>query len=79
MQYSEIEVHIYKESTRDPFKHIMDNPTFNRESLLYLACNDKMPFFTSEQPKRYKLWSCQKMSHALHYLLENILKRFGLK
>ena len=33
---------------------------FNREGSLYLACNVKMPFFTSEQPKRYKLWSCQK-------------------
>ena len=79
MQYSEIEVNIYKESTRDPFKHIMDNPTFNREGLLYLACNDKNAFFTSEQPKRYKLWSCQKMPDALHYLLDNILIRFGSK
>ena len=26
--------------------------TFNREDSLYLACNDKMLFFTSEQPKR---------------------------
>ena len=34
--------------------------TFNREGSLYLACNDKNAFFTSEQPKRYKLWSCQK-------------------
>ena len=32
--------------------------TFNREGSLYLACNDKNAFFTSEQPKRYKLWSC---------------------
>ena len=39
----------------------------------------KMPFFTSEQPKRYKLWSCQKMCDALHYLLDNIFIRFGLK
>ena len=31
--------------------------TFNREGSLYLACNDKNAFFTSEQPKRYKLWS----------------------
>ena len=38
-----------------------------------------MPFFTSEQPKRYKLWSCQKMSDALHYLLDNIFIRFGSK
>ena len=39
----------------------------------------KMPFFTSEQPKRYKLWSCQKMCNALHYLLDNIFIRFGSK
>ena len=53
--------------------------TFKREASLYLACNDndKMPFFTSEQPKRYKLWSCQKMCEALHYLLDNISIRFG--
>ena len=36
-------------------------------------------FFTSEQPKRYKLWSCQKMCDALHYLLDNIFIRFGSK
>ena len=52
---------------------------FNREGSLYLACNDKNAFFTSEQPKRYKLWSCQKMCDALHYLLDNICIRFGLK
>ena len=39
----------------------------------------KMPFFTSEQPKRYKLWSCQKMCDAPHYLLDNIFIRFGSK
>ena len=38
-----------------------------------------MPFFTSEQPKRYKLWSCQKMCDALHYLLGSIFIRFGSK
>ena len=27
--------------------------TFNREGSLFLACNDKNAFFTSEQPKRY--------------------------
>ena len=53
--------------------------TFNREGSLYLACNDKNAFFTSEQPKRYKLWSCQKMCNALHYLLDNIFIRFGSK
>ena len=39
----------------------------------------KMPYFTSEQPKRYKLWSCQKMCDALHYLLDNIFIRLGSK
>ena len=53
--------------------------TFNREGSLYLACNDKNAFFTSEQPKRYKLWSCQKMCDALHYLLDNIFIRFDSK
>ena len=53
--------------------------TFNREGSLYLACNDKNAFFTSEQPKRYKLWSCQKMCDALHYLLDKILIRFVSK
>ena len=53
--------------------------TFNREGSLYLACNNKNAFFTSEQPKRYKLWSCQKMRDALYYLLDNIFIRFGSK
>ena len=53
--------------------------TFNREGSLYLACNDKNAFFTSEQPKRYKLWSCQKMCGHLHYLMDNIFIRFGSK
>ena len=53
--------------------------TFNREGSHYLACNDKNAFFTSEQPKRYKLWSCQKMCDALYYLLDNIFIRFGSK
>ena len=33
--------------------------------------------YSIEQPKRYKLWSCQKMCDALHYLLDNIFIRFG--
>ena len=53
--------------------------TFNREGSLYLACYDKKAFFTSEQPKIYKLWSCQKMCDVLHYLLDNIFIRFGSK
>ena len=33
--------------------------TFNSEGSLDLACNEKRAFFTSEQPKRYNLWSGQ--------------------
>ena len=51
--------------------------TFNRKGSLSLACNEKNFFFTSEQPKQYKLWSCQKMCDALHYLLDNVFIRFG--
>ena len=51
--------------------------TFNREDSLYLACNYNNAFFTSEQPKRYKLWSYQKFSDPLHYLLDMIFIRFG--
>ena len=54
-------------------------PTLINLNSLYLACNDENAFFTSEQPKRYKLWSCQKMCDALHYLLDNIFIRFGSK
>ena len=39
----------------------------------------KMPFFTFEQPKRYTLWTYQKMCDALHYVLDNIFIRFGSK
>ena len=45
-----------------------------------MACNDKNAFFTSEQSsKPFKLWSCQKICDALHYLLDNIFIRFGSK
>ena len=52
---------------------------FNREGSFYLACYDKLALFTSEQPRRYKLWSCQKMYDAFHYLLDNIFIRFASK
>ena len=47
---------------------------FNREDSLYLVCNAKRAFFTSEKPIRFKLWSCQKVCAALHYLLDSILR-----
>ena len=49
---------------------------FKREGSSYIACNERQAFFTSEDTKRYKLWSCQ---NALIYLLDNIYIRFGTK
>ena len=53
--------------------------TFQRESSLYIACNDKNAFFTSAAVRNYNLWSCQKVCEALTFLLDNIYIRFGSK
>ena len=60
--------------------------TFQREGSLYIACNDKKAFFTSEavrnynlSVRNYNLWSCQKVCEALTFLLDNIYIRFGSK
>ena len=52
---------------------------FNRGDSLYLACYEKKCFFTSEQPKRYKLLSCQRVCDVLCYNLDSIIIRFGSK
>ena len=53
--------------------------TFKREGSSYFACYERQAFFTSEDTKRYKLWSCQNVCEALIYLLDNIYIRFGTK
>ena len=53
--------------------------TFKRECSPYIACNERQAFFTSEDTKRYKLWSCQNVCESLIYLLDNIYIRFGTK
>ena len=53
--------------------------TFQREVTLYLACNDKIAFFTSDDQLRFKLWFCQNVCDALIYLLDNIFIRFDTK
>ena len=55
--------------------------TFKREEVLYLACNAEGAFFTAEKEKykNYSLWTCQKVTDALVYLLDNIYIRFGSK
>ena len=57
---------------KEKFTELIEH-TFNRKGSLYLACNEKNALL------RYKLWSCKKMCDALHYLLDNIFIRFGLK
>ena len=53
--------------------------TFQREGCLYIACNDKNAFFTSDAVRNYNLLSCQKVCEALSFLLDNIYIRFGSK
>ena len=53
--------------------------TFQREGSLYIACNDRNDFFTSDAVRNYNLWSCQKVCEALTFLLDNIYIRFGFK
>ena len=53
--------------------------TFQREGFLYIACNDKNAFFTSDAVRNYNLWSRQKVCEALTFLLDNIYIRFGSK
>ena len=52
--------------------------TFQRDGSLYIACNDRHAFFTSDAI-RNNIWSCQKVSEALTFLSENIYMRFGSK
>ena len=46
---------------------------------LYIACNDRHAFFTSDAVRSYNLWSCHKMCDALIFLVDNIYIRFGSK
>ena len=53
--------------------------TFQRKGSLYIACNDRNAFFTSDAVRNTNLWSCQKVCEALTFLLDNIYIRFGSK
>ena len=53
--------------------------TFQREGSLYIACNDRNAFFTSDAVRNYNLWSCQNVCEALTFLLDNIYIRSGSK
>ena len=53
--------------------------TFGGEGSPYIACGERQAFFTSEDTKRYRLWSCRNVCEALIYLLDNIYIGFGTK
>ena len=53
--------------------------TFRHEEVPYLAFNEERPFFASKEHKNYNLWTCQKVTEALIYLLDNIYIRFSSK
>ena len=53
--------------------------TFQRAGCLYVACNDRNAFFTSDAVRNYNLWSCLKVCEALTFLLDNTYMRFGFK
>ena len=63
---------------RNQLVDLIEN-TFRREEVLYLDCNEEHAFLASEEHKNYDLWSCQKVTYALIYLLDNIYIRFGSK
>ena len=50
---------------------------FQKEGSLYIACNDRHAFFTSDAVKYHNLLSCQKVCEAITFLLDNIYIRFG--
>ena len=41
---------------------------FQREGSLYIACNDRSAFVTSDAVRNYTLWSCQKVCESLTFL-----------
>ena len=47
--------------------------------IVYIACNDRNAFFTSDAVRNDNLRSCQKVREALTFLLDNIYIRFGSK
>ena len=52
---------------------------FQREGSLYIVCNDRHAFFTSDAVKYHYLWSCQIVCEVLLFLLNNMYIRFGPK
>ena len=74
--YTTLPHNLIKEKLLD----LIEQTFYKNEGKLYLVCNDKKAFFISADHYRgYHLWSCQNVSHALSFLLDNIYIRFGTK
>ena len=74
--YTTLPHNLIKEKLLD----LIERTFYKKEDKLYLACNDKKAFFTSEDYYRgYNLWPCQNVCDALSFLLNNIYIRFGTK
>ena len=56
---------------KDKLVDLIERP-FQREGSLYIACNDRNAFLTSDAVRNYNLWSCQKVCEAFPFLLNNI-------
>ena len=72
--YTKLPQILIKEKLKDLTDHI-----FNKGNSLYLVYNENHSFFITEQHERYTLWSCQKKCDTLHFLLDNIFMKYGLK
>ena len=63
---------------RNQLVGIIEN-TFGREEALYFACNEERAFSLPKNIKNMICGSCQNVTDALIYLLDNIYIRFGSK
>ena len=73
--YTTLPHNLIKEKLLD----LIERTFYKKGGKLYLACNDKKAFFTSEDHYRgYHLWSCRNVCDALSFLL-NIYIRFDNK
>ena len=76
--FSTLYINLSHNLIKDKFIDLIER-TFQSDGSPYVACNDKNAVFTSEQPNKYHAWSCQNVSDALTFLLENIFIRFCTK
>ena len=54
---------------KDKLVYLLER-TVRKEGSLYIACNDKNAFFTSDAVRNYNLWYCQNECEALIFFLD---------